>query len=381
MGQLERSRRLPEWDSMKICCLTVVLVVAMAACADKKTNSKSPPVEDSPADKVGDDRAGAGLTKVQILVPRQGHLQFMSFYLAKGADYFRAEGIDLEVIYPPKPRQTKAWFRERSIDVAVLPPPMCLELIGEAFPFVVVANLLANDPIEMLVRKSIAAERNLSATAPMAERLAGLRGLRVGVSPNPPTRLRKLFALHGMDADRDIEIVVIRGEEHNNVFERGEVDALYVHTPFLERALVEQDVMMLINQSAGEVPELAGRQIHTLAVKRAFASAHPELVTALTRAIYRAQRLVHSDREAAIAALLREVPERGRAQIEAIVDIYGPAIPAGPQVSADKFTAALEYFPATRQAPDLSQLDLGDFVAPEFAARVVAEFASGAGSK
>ena len=358
---------------MKLSCLAGILLVAMAACGDQKGKKNNDDVKRPAAAHTEGDEPAVALTKLQILVPRPGHLQFMSFYLAKGAGYFRDEGIDLEVVYPPKPRQTKAWFRERDIDVAVLPPPMCLELIGEKFAFVVVANLLANDPIEMLVRKSIAAERELSATAPMAERLAGLRGLRVGVSPNPPTRLRKLFALFGMDADRDIEIVIIRGEEHNNVFERGEVDALYVHTPFLERALVEQEVMMLINQSAGEVPELAGRQIHTLAVKRAFAGAHPELVTALTRAIYRAQKLVHSDREGAIAALLREVPERGRAQIETIVDIYGPAIPAGPQVSAAKFTTALEYFPATREAPDLSAIDLSSFVAPEFAAAVVSE--------
>jgi NitT/TauT family transport system substrate-binding protein len=349
------------------------LLALTAGCSDRRPRSEpraAPPAAESAPAPVA----------VDVLVPRKGHLQYMSFYLALGAGLFAAEGLEVRPVYPPAPREAKEWFRSGSAPVAVLPPPMCLELIAERFDFVVFANLLANDPIAMLVRKSIAEQRGLSASAPLAERLRGLRGLRVGVSPNPPTRLRKLFALAGLDADRDIEIVVIQGETHNQVFADGAVDALYVHTPFLERALVGQDVVMLIDQPAGEVAELAGRQIHTLAATRAFADAHPEVVVGLAKGIVGAGRLIRRDPRAAVAALARAVEGRSEAELETIVRVYAPAIPDPPTVAAAGFAAALDYYPATRTPPDLTGIDLERYVAAGPVAAAVQQLA-GAGDR
>ena len=106
----------------------------------------------------------------------------------------------------------------------------------------------------------------------MSERLRGISGLRVGVALGPPTRLRVLFDSVGLDADSDIEMVIIPGADQNQAYEDGLVDALYAHTPYLEHAMVRQGAVILVNQSAGEVPELGGeRQSHSLVTTRAYA--------------------------------------------------------------------------------------------------------------
>ncbi len=163
-----------------------------------------------------------------------------------------------------------------------------------------------------------------------------------------------------------IELVILRGREQNRGFAEGRVDALYAHTPYLETALVDQDAVMLVNQSAGEVPKLAVRQIHSLAVSRRLAKDNPDAVRALVRAVIRGQRLLHADRAAAVRAILKEFPEMNERHVQTVVDIYEPAIPRTPRVSADGFQAALDLFPATRQRPDLAGIDLNQFVAPEF---------------
>jgi hypothetical protein len=87
----------------------------------------------------------------------------------------------------------------------------------------------------------------------------------------------------------------------------------------------------------------------------------------MVRAIARAQQLIHRDQKGTTAALLREFPEMDRRHVETIVAIYEPAIPRTPRVTAEGFKPALDLFPATRKAPNLSGIDLQDFVAAEFA--------------
>ena len=91
--------------------------------------------------------------------------------------------------------------------------------------------------------------------SPTVERLKAMKGT--------PHRRRQraasaavvvLFALAGMDADRDIQMKIVPAE--GQIAARlmsGAVDALYTHTPFLEDALVAHGGLLLVNQSAGEV--------------------------------------------------------------------------------------------------------------------------------
>ena len=133
-------------------------------------------------------------TETGVIVPDPDNLQFMSFWLAKDAGFFAEPRIEVELVVPDRHEGAKQMVFEGEADCAVLPPPMYLELIGERFPLVLVANLLENDAINLVVRRSIAAERQLDPATPLKERLAKLSGMRIGAAPNPPTRLRRLPA-------------------------------------------------------------------------------------------------------------------------------------------------------------------------------------------
>src|SRR5262249_1841958 len=153
-------------------------------------------------------------------------------------------------------------------DAAVLPPPMFLTLIAEHRPVVLVARLLQHDPIELVVRPSAIAARGVVVDAPLRERLERLRGIRLAIPPHPPTRLPPLYASVGLDADRDVQMVILHGKEQNEAYRAGEVDALYAHTPYVERAIVHDGAVVVVNQSQGDIPALSGRLIHALAFRR-----------------------------------------------------------------------------------------------------------------
>lgn len=308
--------------------------------------------------------ARPGLELVRVGVPTNSNLQFMSFWTALGAGYFEDEGLDIQVVVPPSPMATPNLLLQGRVDVAVLPPPMFLPRIQLEEPIVIFGNLLGNDQINLIVQAEVMQRLGLSIDMTVEEKLLAIRGLKVGIAHGPPTRLRVLYNSVGMDADTDIEMVTLSGAEQNPAFGNGEVDALYAHTPYLEIALVRQGAVMLINQSAGEVPALGGqRQSHALVTTRDYFGSDRDVLVQFARAIQRAHTLVRTDEAATVQALLDAgIPDLERELVETIVSIYTNAIPESPAVSVTGVACAVELFPAHLEPPDLSGIDLSLYV-------------------
>src|SRR4051794_21195045 len=95
--------------------------------------------------------ASAG-ERLTVLVPSDDNLQYMSFWVAKAGGYFAREGIDIETVNAPSPQQTEVMFERGEGEAALLAPPMYLRFIAAKMPLVLIANLLRNDPIDLVVR-------------------------------------------------------------------------------------------------------------------------------------------------------------------------------------------------------------------------------------
>lgn len=305
---------------------------------------------------------------IGVALPNDHNLQWLNFWVAQGTGLFEDEGMDVQIVVPPNPMATARFMVRGQADVAVVPRPIYLLTVAQGEPVIAFANLLANDPINLVVQKDVAEARGLSMDLPLEERLDGLEGLKIGVAPGPPVRLRTLFTSVDLDPDSHIEMVIVHGNEQNQSFGDNSVDALYAHTPFLETALVEQEAVMLVNQSAGEVPELAGRQIHTMVTSQAYVDSSPEVLVRLARAIHRAQQLIHADLQATAEAIrASDVKLQAPMGLETIVGIYEPAVPQTPEVSVEGALHELELFPSHLDSPDLSDVDMSQHVDPRFA--------------
>jgi ABC-type nitrate/sulfonate/bicarbonate transport system substrate-binding protein len=307
------------------------------------------------------------VVSVHVIVPDAHNLQDLAFFVAQGAGYFRDEGLDVVLDVPDAPSEARKLLAAPEAQAAVLSPPLYLEQIADGTRWRVVANLMQNDGINLIVRRSVLAERKLSPALPLRDRLLGLRGLKLGVAPGPRSRLDALFASVGLKPADVVEVVILTGFEQNQALADHKVDALFAHTPFLERALVEQDAELYVNQSAGEVPALASRMIHALCVTEELAAKQPALVRKLVRAIARAEALVHKSTSQAVAAAQKAQPQAKPALLRKIVELYAPAIPATPAVSAAGVRAAVALFPAGKTPPVLPP-DVERFVLPRFAA-------------
>lgn len=307
--------------------------------------------------------SAAGLTPVRVGVPEPDNMQFMSLWVALGAGYFQAEGIEPKVVTADSPRLSGQLLLDRQADIALLQPPVYLGMIAERDPVVLFANLLANDPINLVVRREVAASRHLDPAMPLVTRLNQMKGLRIGVGNEPYRRLKVLFSLAGMDATHDIQMITLPGDEQLDALKSGKIDALYTHTPFLQRALLDLGAVLIVNQSAGDVPSLTGGEIHTLGALRPYAAAHPDVIAAATRAIARAETLLHTD----AAASAKAIAAAGASDVDArhfatIFKLYRPAVPASPHVSAAAIERDAALYPSFPGKPDFTKVHAADFI-------------------
>ena len=309
----------------------------------------------------------AAAQAVRIGIPERNNLQYLSFWVAQGAGLFKAEGLDVDVVVPDAANQSGMILMQGRVDVSLLQPPVYLGLIAEQHSFALFASLLANEPINLIVRADVAKKLALDPRAPLGDRLKAIKGLRLGVAPEPPRRLRVLYNSAGMNADDDLRIVTRRADDQLEAFTTGVVDALYTHSPILEDAIVRLGAVLLVNQSSGEVPPLANGQVHAFGATREFIAAHPETVAKITRAIWRAQQMIHHDTGATIAALLKAgIESPSRKHLETIVNLYRPAIPATPRVSAALVERNASLYPARPTMPDFTKVKAADFIDASF---------------
>jgi ABC-type nitrate/sulfonate/bicarbonate transport system substrate-binding protein len=252
----------------------------------------------------------------RVLLPDDQNLQWLLFWVA-------LDTLGLEVITPPHRRLAIERFTNAAAPLAILPAPMAFALVGDGVPLSIVANLMANDPINLVV-SSEAAKRLPPLTAPVSGRLKALRGLRIGVASGPKKRLAAMLGAVDMVLD-DVAVVEIGGRRQNAALGAGEVDALYAHSPYLERALVDQGAQLFIHQSAGEVEALTDLMVHSVVARRDVVEQQPELVGRVVDSLVHVASGLTAT--AAKRAIMGRFGERGRAQLDRVTALYLPALP------------------------------------------------------
>jgi len=290
------------------------------------------------------------------------NLQFMAFWVALAGGLLAEEGLDVDVAVAAEPLDAPIAFRAGVAEVGILPPPLYLRLIADRCPVVVCANLLRNDPLNVVLTRPAAARQGIAAGQPVAAAVRHLRGLRIGVAPGPTDRLRALCAWGGIEAS-EVELVTLTGPEQNPAFAAGTVDGLYAHTPYLERALVDNGGVLLVHASGGGAPPVRVAQVHALVAARVFAEQAPSVVVGLVAALGAAQDLLrHRDARALEALLACGIAGLERRHLERTLEIYAPAMPPTPAVTCATLRQAETFRVTGSGLPSMSDADLARFV-------------------
>ncbi|MEM6730875.1 MAG: ABC transporter substrate-binding protein, partial [Myxococcota bacterium] len=263
-------------------------------------------------------------------------------------------GIVLETVVPPVPQLARDWLTSQELDAAVLPSPVLLDHVARGTPLGASMNLLTHDPINVIVRRSVADKRGLNENQPLRDRLLGLKGLKLGVARHPPPRLRALFESQGLNVDDVVETVHVGGKKQNRAFAKGEVDVLFAHTPYLERALLEQEAVLLVRLSRGDVPELSSRVIHTFTFLPEMQRERPAVAKAIADEVTQWLGKLRTNPSSAVDVLARAFPARERKELELIVELYHRAVPETPALNRQGLERSLSFYPEGYARPNVS---------------------------
>lgn len=314
--------------------------------------------------------------RLKVLVPEKDNLQYLAFWVAKATGAFDRQGIDLELVVAAPASKSggtppiDGMLESGEADAAVLTPTVYLRMIGARIPVVLVANLFKNEPYALVVRREVVETRKLSPSSPLHDRVHGLKGATIGYPPAAFSRLRALLASQGLDIEKDVKPRVLLARDQNDAFKDKTLDAALLATPHLEKAATTADAVVIVNFARGEAPELANRQTHVLGVARRTYETRREAILAAVRSIAEAEKLIHSSQGAVVDALVRELPGRDRRELETLVALYEPAVPATPDVRAEDIAPALALVPEGVPKPELAGMELAPFVAADVAAAV-----------
>lgn len=284
--------------------------------------------------------AGAELIKVAIPSTTQAVLPFTT---ARDKGYYRAEGLDAELILMSAPIASRALL---SGDVAVA------TVGGAGLP-----PVLRGSPFKFLFTSYNRAMFWLYAR-PEIRDVKSLRGRRVGVSgigSGPDSLLREVLRVNGLDATRDVTILSLGVMPTiYSGLQSGVVDAAMLSPPVTFKA-DEAGFRELVAFPKQDLVELQG----SILLRDALLQSEPALVERFIRASYRGFLYIKENRAGTIAILSRYLQVDETLGARAYDQVVRPAMTQDGTISQEMQGKAVEHVLkrlGLKEAPTLTKI-------------------------
>lgn len=279
---------------------------------------------------------------VKVAVPSTTHA-VLAFTTARDNGYYRAEGLDVELILMSAPIASRALLGS---DVAVatvggagLPPV----LQGSPLKFVFTTY---NRPMFWLYAK------------PDIRDIKGLKGKRVGVSgfgSGPDSLLREILRRHDLESGRDVAVLSLGVMPTiYSGLQSGIVDAAMLSPPFIFNAEAAgfRELVSFIKQ---DLVELQG----SILVKDALLESDRAMVEKFIRATYKGFLYIKDNRSGTIPILGRYLKVKEDVAVKAYDQVVRPALTQDGTISQEMQEKAVEHVlkrMGLKAAPPLSKI-------------------------
>lgn len=252
-------------------------------------------------------------------------MSFTPIYVARAKNFFQAENLDVDVqIVSGSSMAFKGAVGGQAPFAAMGATELITATEKGLGRMVAVAAINRAVTVSVAVRKDVAAAKRLTASLPVKERIAALRGLTVaGGSPGGAVHSVLMYMLKqgGLDPTRDVTVVAMGGTAPMLAALRAkQIDAIAISPPAAETAAAEDLAVLVISLSRGDMPELATIAYDTLVTSREYAEKNPEVVRRMVRAIGRASNFVLDHPDETRDIMLRAFDKTPPAVMATVID-------------------------------------------------------------
>jgi NitT/TauT family transport system substrate-binding protein len=299
--------------------------------------------------------------------------------LAVSKDYFREEGLDVEVVQTQAGPGIMNAVVSGNVDLAVNVLASNAQAVKGGLPTkpVAFAAMVGEHSHQLVVKKDLAERIGVTRASSLNEKITLLRGTRIGITAvgsGGDKLTRRLLASGGITSpDTDVEITAV-GNVDNVVaaFVANRIDGYLLTPPLTDLGVAHGNGVMLLDFSRGEWPSAQHATYTVLFAAQPYIASNPDVVLAATRSIEKALKFFQANPAAANSAL----KERFFPNLEA--DLFTFSAQANERALAT--TVVLDEAGVVRSIrlnlDDAEGMTFADLATNEFAAKAAAELAS-----
>lgn len=223
-------------------------------------------------------------------------LAFIQNYVAQSQGFFEEAGLNAQIIDTRGGGPDVQMVLAGRADFTTNDGAQVLPALQRGQKLVCVLSLLNRSIINVTMSQKTADRLNVTEETPFEEKLAALKGLRIGVTrPGSLTwqTARANLINAGFDPDSDAEIIGVGGASAlAAALENDNIDAMYISVPIGDRVVARGNGITLIDNARGEDPNLPYFMMEGLWVTPEFMEANEDLVKKTVAALKRASDFI-----------------------------------------------------------------------------------------
>lgn len=264
-------------------------------------------------------------------------LAFIQNYVAKEIGYFKDAGLDAEIIVTQGGGPDVQAVLAGDAAFTINDGAQVLPALAKGQNLVCLLSTLDRNVINVTMNKAVAQKLKISETTPIAQKLAALKGLKIGITrPGALTWQLARFNLAkaGLNPDKDATVVGLGGGlAVAAALEKGDVDVIYISVPLGERVVHNGKAITLIDNAKGEDPFLPSFLMEGLWTTPEFMAKNPRTCRAAVTALHRASTFIRgSDVGAVTKALSSSFGAMGADVLRIGVEKTRPAVSASGRI-------------------------------------------------
>lgn len=237
-------------------------------------------------------------------------LAFVQVNLARAKGLFRDEGLEVEQLSTNGGGPDLQALIAGEADFNVGAGTYQTDAFRQGRKILNVFNTMDKNIINFAMHVDIAKERGITEKTPFKDKLAALRGLKLGATrPGALTfqQAEYVVRLAGFTPQKEVQVVAAgEGPALVAALETRQIDVLIQSVPVPETTIARGKAIMFINNAAGEDPGLVPFNMENVFTRPDFADQDPNTVARFVRAIRRANELLGRETAASLATALKD---------------------------------------------------------------------------
>ncbi len=277
-------------------------------------------------------------------------LLYIPVFTAEVLGLWTQVGTPVEVMNINSGSRLAAALISGDTDVTVQSIPPSFLARGKGVDTQAVGAVITQMASNLVVSKEWAAKYKITKDTPYKERLAALKGVRIGITEpgsGSDAVARYLIRQAGLDPVRDVTIVSIGGTAGMvPALANGSIDALTASPPVPDIAVSKFGAVTLLDLVGGEVKALDGFMYQGVLVKESYVATHRKEVIGVLRGLQRALDVIHDPAQSPKARDLvwsKHYKSTDKVLFDAVWKAMEPAFPKTVQLTQPMIDQVLEF--------------------------------------